>query len=228
MRVNQLKAGGQSALIQFHGQVLRLEVGFDGGVLPIDREGEAVRQAQIVLDFAKGVEYRRPVSVFHLAIGRPGPLQLSAPIATLEGRQGHSRAIGPHCGGQLGDIEAGVHNPSVGCEPYIGEKGGAGNADGAVRLRHPTLHRGDVGPPLEQRGWDASRNRELRHSKLVRRFDLETGRRHIDEDGDRLLGHLTLALNLRVFGLRAVQDGLGAGDIERGRDRAGELGFDEL
>ena len=50
-----------------------------------------------------------------------------------------------------------------------------------------------------------SRNREFRHAKVTDRLDLETGRRHIDENGDRLLSHLTLALDLRLFRLGAEQ-----------------------
>ena len=73
-----------------------------------------------------------------------------------------------------------------------------------------------------------SRNRELRHPKLIDRLDRKTGRRHIDEDGDRLFRHLALALHLRVFRLGAEQQRFDAGNVERRRDRAGELGFDEV
>ncbi len=100
LRVNEFKAGSQTALIEFHGQVLRLERGPDGGVLPIGCEGQPVGQAQIVLDFAKGVEHRRTVSVFRLAIGRPGLLQLGAAIPALEDRQRNGGAVGPETIGE--------------------------------------------------------------------------------------------------------------------------------
>ena len=73
-----------------------------------------------------------------------------------------------------------------------------------------------------------SRNREIRHSKLIDRLDRETGRRHIEEDGDRLFRHLALALDLGLFRLRAEQQRFDAGDVERRRDLAGELGLDEV
>ena len=78
-------------------QILRFKRRPDSGVLPFGSDSQLVGQAQIVLDFAKGVEHRRTVAIFRLAIGRPGPLQLGAAIAALEDRQGDGRAIGPHC-----------------------------------------------------------------------------------------------------------------------------------
>src|SRR5581483_7483229 len=50
----------------------------------------------------------------------------------------------------------------------------------------------------------------------------------IDEDRDRLLRHLALTLRLGVARLGAVEHGLGARDVERRRERAFELGPDEL
>ena len=228
LRVNKLKAGSQTALIELHGQVLRFERGPDGGVLPVGREGQPVGQAQIVLDFAEGVEHRRPVSIFRLTIGRPGLLQLGAAIPALEDRQRNGGAIGPETIGEREQIEGAIFEPASEPERDIGIKGGACNADGAVRLRHPALHAGDVGPPLKQSGWNGLRNREIRHAKVVDRFDLETGRRHIEEDGDRLFRHLALALNLSYFVSVLNSKGFDAGDVERRRDLADELGVDEV
>ena len=53
--------GVDAALVQFDREVLRFEIGAHGGVLPIRREGQTVRQGQIVLDLAKRVEHTRTV-----------------------------------------------------------------------------------------------------------------------------------------------------------------------
>ena len=56
----------------------------------------------------------------------------------------------------------------------------------------------------------------------------KTGRRHIEQDGDRLFRYLALALNLGFFRLGAEQQGFDAGDVEGRRNLAHELSIDEV
>src|SRR5580765_4100166 len=196
LRENEFEAVSQTTPIELHSQILSFERGSDGGVLSIDCDRQAVRQGQIVLDLAKGIEHRRTVEVFRLTIGRPGLLQLGATIPTLEDRHRNGGAIGPETSGQLDQIEAATLVPAAEPERHIGEKGGSGDADLTVRLRHPAFHPCDVGSTFKQGGWDSLWNLERGHSNIIDRFDLKTGRYRVDEDGDRLFRDLALALNL--------------------------------
>ena len=135
LRENEFEAVSQTTPIELHSQVLSFERGADGGVLPIDCDRQAVRQGQIVLDLAKGVEHRRTVEVFRLTIGRPGLLQLGATIPTLEDRHRNGGAIGPETIGQLDQVEASTLVPAAEPERHIGEKGGAGRVDARAEWR---------------------------------------------------------------------------------------------
>ena len=215
--------------IEFHGQILRFKRGPDGGVLPIGRDSQPVGQAQIVLDFAKGVEHRRTIAVFRLAIGRPGLLQLRAAIPALEDRQRNGGAIGPETVGELAiRLKPASSNPPPSRNDTLGKK--------AARAMPMARFACAIWRSIPAMSGRRSSNVDGMVCGIVNFATrssstgsiLKLAGAILSEDGDRLFRHLALALNLGYFRLGAEQQGFDAGNVERRRDLAGELGIDEV